>query len=73
MIADPGVDVRELDCEQTQKAGEQDEDGGHGRKGFWSNLCNCVVESAVDVILWLVKVSHLSYSTHDTFVAQIDG
>jgi casein kinase 1 len=28
-----------FDREQMQRVGEQDEDGGHGRKGFWSALC----------------------------------
>jgi casein kinase 1 len=38
-IADPGVHVRGFNREQMQRVGEGDEDGGHGRKGFWSNLC----------------------------------
>jgi casein kinase 1 len=28
-----------FDREQMQRVGEQDEEGGHGRKGFWSALC----------------------------------
>jgi len=28
-----------FDREQMQRVGEQDEDGGHGQKGFWSLLC----------------------------------
>jgi len=28
-----------FDREQMQRVGEQDEDGGHGRKGIWSALC----------------------------------
>lgn len=27
------------DRDQMQRVGEQDEDGGHGRKGFWAALC----------------------------------
>lgn len=38
-IADPGMPVRGFDREQMQRVGERDEDGGHGQKGFWSNLC----------------------------------
>lgn len=37
-----GGQVRSMgmfDRGQMQRVGEQDEDGGHGRKGFWSALC----------------------------------
>jgi len=39
---DLGGQVRGMgmfDREQMQRVGEQDEDGGHGRKGIWSALC----------------------------------
>ena len=36
-VAEPVVRVRGFD--RMQRVGERDEDGGHGRKGFWSNLC----------------------------------
>lgn len=37
----PGGQARGMmfDREQMQRGGEQDEDGGHGRKGIWSILC----------------------------------
>ena len=34
------IDVsRGFDGGQMQTVGVQGDDGGHGRKGFWSNLC----------------------------------